>query len=106
MNVDRIQSELMRLYGGRSQGVRGGSTGPASDAAATSGTDDVGSAPADGLVLSDRATAVSRMFGLVKAAPDVRAGLVNQLRDQVQAGSYQPNDEAVARRLLGLTVGE
>jgi flagellar biosynthesis anti-sigma factor FlgM len=106
MNIDRIQSDLIRLYGGRSQGVRGGSTGSSSNAAAASGADDAGAARGDGLVLSDRATAVSQAFSFAKAAPDVRDELVSQLRDQVRAGTYQPNDEAVAQRLLGLTDGE
>jgi anti-sigma28 factor (negative regulator of flagellin synthesis) len=42
----------------------------------------------------------------VKAAPDEREALVSQLREQVQAGAYQPQDEAVARRMLGLAGAE
>jgi flagellar biosynthesis anti-sigma factor FlgM len=106
MNIDRIQSELIRLYGGRSQNVRGGDSRPTPDAAAAGGADDAGSTRADGLALSDRASSVARLFGTVKAAPDVREGLVAQLHQQVQNGTYQPNDGAVARRLLGLTGAE
>ena len=100
MNVDRIQSELIRLYGGRSQNVRSGSSNPA-PGPVTAGAD-VGSTDADSVALSDRATSIARLFGVVKAAPDVREALVTQLREQVRAGTYQPNDRAVAGRLLGL----
>lgn len=103
MNIDRIQSELIRLYGGRSQSVRGGGSRPGSDAAAAGGAQDAGTTRADGLALSDRASAIGRLFGTVKTAPDVRDGVVAQLRQQVQSGAYQPNDRAVAQRLLGLT---
>lgn len=101
MNIDRIQSELIRLYGGRSQSVRGGGSRPGS--AAAGGAQDAGTTRADGLALSDRASAIGRLFGTVKTAPDVRDGVVAQLRQQVQSGAYQPNDRAVAQRLLGLT---
>jgi flagellar biosynthesis anti-sigma factor FlgM len=105
MNIDRIQSELIRLYGGRSQNVRSGGKAPGSDPLASS--DDAGATPpSDGVVLSDRASAISRLFGIVKAAPDEREALVSQLREQVQAGVYQPQDEAVARQMLGLAGAE
>ena len=100
MNVDRIQSELIRLYGGRSQNVRGGNSNPAPGPLTAGG--DVGSTDADSVALSDRGSSIARLFGVTKGAPDVREGLVSQLRQQVQAGTYQPNDQAVARRLLGL----
>jgi flagellar biosynthesis anti-sigma factor FlgM len=100
MNIDRIQSELIRLYGGRSQNVRSGKSNPASESLTTTG--DAGTTGADSVALSDRATSIARLFGTVKDAPDVREGLVSQLREQVRAGTYQPNDEGVARRLLGL----
>jgi hypothetical protein len=69
-------------------------------------SDDAGKTRGDGLVLSDRASAIGRLFGVVKAAPDERAGLVSQLREQVRTGTYQPNDQAVAARMLGLTSAE
>ena len=100
MNVDRIQSELIRLYGGRSQNVRGGNAKPASEPL-TAGAE-AGSADADSVALSDRASSIARLFGVAKGAPDVREALVTQLREQVRSGAYQPNDQAVARRLLGL----
>src|SRR4051812_11594131 len=100
MNVDRIQSELIRLYGGRSQNVRRGEPNPASGPLTTGG--DVGTTDADSVALSDRASSIARLFGVTKAAPDLREGLVSQLREQVRAGTYQPNDQAVARGLLGL----
>jgi flagellar biosynthesis anti-sigma factor FlgM len=100
MNVDRIQSELIRLYGGRSQNVRSGASNPAPEPSTTGA--DVGLTDADSVALSDRASSITRLFGVAKAAPDTREGLVTQLRQQVRAGTYQPNDQAVARRLLGL----
>jgi flagellar biosynthesis anti-sigma factor FlgM len=100
MNVDRIQSELIRLYGGRSQNVRGGSSNPTPGPLTAGG--DVGSTDADSVALSERASSIARLFGVAKAAPDVREALVTQLREQVRAGTYQPNDQAVAGRLLGL----
>jgi flagellar biosynthesis anti-sigma factor FlgM len=100
MNVDRIQSELMRLYGGRSQNVRGGGSNPA-PGSLTPGVD-AGSTDVDSVALSDRASSLARLFGVAKEAPDVREGLVAQLRSQLRDGTYQPNDSAVAGRLLGL----
>src|SRR5438094_10266919 len=100
MNVDRIQSELIRLYGGRSQNVRGGNSKTAPEPL-TAGAD-VGSTDADSVALSDRASSIARLFGVAKEAPDVREALVTQLREQVRDGTYQPNDRAVAGRLLGL----
>jgi flagellar biosynthesis anti-sigma factor FlgM len=100
MNVDRIQSQLIRLYGGRSQNVRGGSAKSA-PGPLTTGVD-AGSTDADSVALSDRASSIARLFGVAKGAPDVREALVTQLREQVRSGAYQPNDQAVARRLLGL----
>ena len=100
MNVDRIQSELIRLYGGRSQNVRGGNPKSASEPL-TAGAD-VGSTDGDSVALSERASSIARLFGVAKEAPDLREGLVTQLREQVRAGTYQPNDRAVAHRLLGL----
>jgi flagellar biosynthesis anti-sigma factor FlgM len=98
MNIDRIQSQLIRLYGGRTGNTRGadqiGDAGSASNDASVHGA-------GDGFVLSDEASSVRRMVGVVAAAPDVRTELVDELRSQVQAGTYQPNDEAVARALLG-----
>ena len=100
MNVDRIQSELIRLYGGRSQNVRGGQSKPASEPLTTAS--DAGSTDVDSVALSDRASSIARLFGVARDTPDIRDGLVSQLREQVRAGTYQPNDQAVARRLLGL----
>ncbi len=98
MNIDRIQSQLIRLYGGRAGNTRGADQiGDAGSAANDSSVQGAG----DGFVLSDEASSVCRMVGVVASAPDVRTELVANLRGQVQAGTYQPNDEAVARALLG-----
>jgi|SRR5579884_700426 len=96
MNIDRIQSQLIRLYGGRTSNTRGADQAGDAGSATTEGTN----VPGDGFVLSDEASSVRRMVGVVASSPDVRTELVNQLRSQVQAGTYQPNDEAVAQALL------
>lgn len=105
MNIDGIQSELMRLYGGRSQGVRGG--GAAGAPSEAGGADRPGgTGRTDGFVLSQEAAFVRRLAGVVATLPDVRESLVSALQSQVRAGTYQPADEAVARQLLGLGVAD
>jgi flagellar biosynthesis anti-sigma factor FlgM len=95
MNMNRIQQDLVRLYGGRPSGVRGGHTpsraaGGAEEAAATRGDD---------VVLSESASALRTAFGLARSASDVRAAYVAELRSQVQAGTYHVPAEALAKRL-------
>ena len=99
MNIDRIQSELVRLYGGRTQGTRG-TRGP--NATNSAGGDDQSGvrSTGDDFTLSSEASSARRLASVASAAPDVREQLVENLRSQVQAGTYQPNDEAVAQRLL------
>jgi len=97
MNIDRIQSQLIRLYGGRAQGARGsdqpGATnGPSADEAPRTTGDE--------FTLSPEASSAMRLANTVASAPDVREKLVEDLRSQVRAGTYQPNDEAVAQALL------
>ena len=97
MNLNRIQQDLVRLYGGRTQGARGTGKTPNPAAAA----DDVASsARSDDVVLSDGASALRAAFGHAKAAPDVREARVAELHSQVQAGTYRVSPEALARRLL------
>jgi flagellar biosynthesis anti-sigma factor FlgM len=98
MNIDKIQSQLIRLYGGRAQGPRGSEQTGASGAA---NTEDAGVRKAgDELTLSSEASSARRLASVVASAPDVRDQLVEELRTQVRAGTYQPNDEAVAQALL------
>ena len=95
MNIDRIQSQLIRLYGGRAQGPRG------NDRADATGGDDGGPrAAGDEVVLSSAASSALRLANVVASAPDVREQLVNELHEQVQNGTYVPQDEAVAQALL------
>src|SRR5438094_480820 len=97
MNIDRIQSQLIRLYGGRAGNARGADqTGDAGKSDADANVQ----GPGDGFVLSDEASSVRRMVGVVASSPDVRTEFVNQLKSQVQAGTYQPNDDGVAQALL------
>lgn len=98
MNIDKIQSQLIRLYGGRAQGSRPSEQTGQSGGANTEGTS-VRSTN-DELTLSSEASSARRLASVVASAPDVRDQLVEELRSQVRAGTYQPNDEAVARALL------
>ena len=91
---------LLPRPGRRSQNARGGSSKPAAGPL-TPGVD-AGATDVDSVALSVRASSLARLFGVAKEAPDVREGLVAQLREQVSDGTYQPNDRAVAGRLLGL----
>jgi flagellar biosynthesis anti-sigma factor FlgM len=98
MNIDKIQSQLVRLYGTRAQGARG-----SEQAGATGGTnaeDAATRAASDEFTLSAEASSARRLASVVASAPDVREQLVEELRSQVRAGTYQPNDEAVAQALL------
>lgn len=101
MNLNRIQQDLLRLYGGRAQGARSGAQTPASGAGGASAADEAaaGGTRADDVVLSDAAGALRRAMGVARSAPDVREALVEGLRSQVQAGTYRVPDEALARRL-------
>ena len=97
MNIDRIQSQLIRLYGGRAQGTRS-----SDQPGATSGpnAEEGPRATGDEFTLSPEASSAMRLANVVASAPDVREKLVEELRNQVRAGTYQPNDEAVAQALL------
>jgi flagellar biosynthesis anti-sigma factor FlgM len=98
MNIDKIQSQLIRLYGSRTQGPRPSEqTGRSGGANAE---DTSVRSTADEVTLSSEASSARRMASVVASAPDVRDQLVEELRSQVRAGTYQPNDEAVARALL------
>ena len=55
---------------------------------------------ADGTSLSTAAQELLKARRAVQDAPDVRTDLVAELRRQVQAGTYQVDARAIARRLL------
>ena len=98
MNIDRLNQNLASsAYGLR--GKRAGEAGAAGDAPAADGTPSAGAAPVDGVEVSAEGRLLQRANAAVRAAPDVRADLVQKLHDQVQSGAYLPNDEAVAQAL-------
>ena len=55
---------------------------------------------ADEASLSSEARELLKARRAAQDAPDVRAELVAELRRQVQDGSYQVDEEALARRLM------
>ena len=55
---------------------------------------------ADGASLSPAAQELLRARRATQEAPDVRAALVAELRQQVQSGTYQVDEHALAKRLL------
>ena len=98
MNIDRLNQNL-------ASGAYGKRTGRAGDASAAGGSSSAGGASgagakSDGVLLSDQARAVARAQAAVRAAPDVREQLVAELREQIQNGTYQIDDEAVVNRIL------
>ena len=100
MNIDRMQSEAARLYASRAQQSR--ANGPAGRAGESEGPDAASAPRSDEFEMSQGASLIRKMTGVAAAAPDVREALVNELKSQVQAGTYKPNDEAVVRNLLNV----
>ena len=98
MELNRIQQDLVRLYGGRTQGTRG----PSQRQGPTSGANDEaqGASRADDVVFSDTAGAMRAAFGPVRSAPDVREAFVAELKSRVQAGNYRVPEDVLARRIL------
>ncbi len=54
------------------------------------------------VTLSENALALQRIVQAVKDAPDIRSDLVQSIQEQLAAGKYQVNLEALAERLLSL----
>ena len=54
----------------------------------------------DGTSLSSAAQELLKARRAVQDAPDVRSDLVAELRRQIQAGTYQVDARAIARKLL------
>ena len=52
--------------------------------------------------LSNDALALQRATKAVKEAPDVRVDVVESIRTQLEAGTYQVNTERLAEKLLPL----
>lgn len=55
---------------------------------------------ADGATLSTAAQDLLRARHAAQDAPEVRAALVAELRQQVQSGTYQVDEQSLAQRLL------
>ena len=98
MNIDRVNQNLAAgAYGARrAKGPERGKD--AADAAAAGGAS--GPSLTDGVELSDEARLAARVGAAVRAAPDTRDALVADLRQRIQAGTYQVDDQAVAERLV------
>jgi negative regulator of flagellin synthesis FlgM len=60
-----------------------------------------GAAGADQVILSQQATEVQAAYQALAQTPEVRSELVQQLKAQVQAGTYQVDAEKVAEKLVG-----
>ena len=54
----------------------------------------------DEVSLSDDALALQRALQAVRNAPDVRTDVVERIRGEIEAGTYQVNVEALAARLI------
>lgn len=98
MELNRIQQDLVRLYGGRSQGARGPTGRPGQPS--TASDDAQGLSRSDDVVLSDTAGAMRAAFSHVRSAPDVRETFVAELKSRVQAGDYRVPEDVLARRIL------
>ncbi len=101
MNIDRLNQNLASsAYGLR--GKRAGESPAVEDASSAAEATASGAVGrADGVELSDEARLLQRAAAAVNAAPDVREEVVQRIQSQVQRGQYTPNDQAVARALLG-----
>ncbi|MBS1792355.1 MAG: flagellar biosynthesis anti-sigma factor FlgM [Acidobacteria bacterium] len=54
----------------------------------------------DKVEFSNRATEVGKFVKQVKNMPDVRQDKINQLRDQISSGNYNPSSEEIADAIL------
>ena|ERR1035438_10523441 len=93
----RIPPETIRsLVGLHAQRVgKASGVGPTSGVAAAYRT-----AGKDGVDLSDEATMLNTLKAGVKAMPDVDASRVQQVRDEMTAGTFQVNSKQVAEGLM------
>lgn len=63
-------------------------------------TIDASAKAADGAGVSEDARELARAPGVVEASPEVRAERVAQLKAQIANGTYNPDPEEVAKKLL------
>ncbi len=54
----------------------------------------------DRLQLSDQASKVGKLVDQIKELPDVRVDKVNDLREQISSGDYNPSSEDIADAIL------
>ncbi|MCX6365919.1 MAG: flagellar biosynthesis anti-sigma factor FlgM [Armatimonadetes bacterium] len=54
----------------------------------------------DAAVISQRAEDIQTAFDALKTAPDVRSAEVAELRAQVEQGTFQVDEDALAEKLL------
>jgi len=57
-------------------------------------------AKADTVVLSDTAKAVQEAQAQLKSIPDVREDKVAELKEQIENGTYEPDAEKIAEKML------
>ena len=104
MSINRINQELMRLYGNRAgqarEGGKADGAGPTSEA--TTDASRPGAARGDSVALSGRVRELRRVVDIVRNLPDIREERVAELRQQIQDGSYQVPEEGLASRLMRL----
>ncbi|MFQ5718804.1 MAG: flagellar biosynthesis anti-sigma factor FlgM [Acidobacteriota bacterium] len=64
-----------------------------------------GNTPSDRLDLSSLAREFIKLRASIDAAPQIRQELVDTLRESLQSGRYQVNDEGLAQLLAGEFLG-
>jgi negative regulator of flagellin synthesis FlgM len=60
----------------------------------------------DVVQLSDRSRLIARAQELAGSAPEVREAKINDLRDRIQAGTYNVNGQTVAESMLRKSITE
>ncbi|MDR2947487.1 MAG: flagellar biosynthesis anti-sigma factor FlgM [Candidatus Adiutrix sp.] len=62
--------------------------------------------PADVVQLSSRSKMIARSQELAAQAPEIREGRVNELRERIQAGTYNVSGRVVAESMLKKSITE
>ncbi len=100
MNINRISSEIARLYSNRAQQSREGSAARPAGSSSASSAGGVGGMRPDSVSISSTLREVRRILQVIKNLPDVREEKVGPLREQVRNGTYQVSEEALASHLV------
>ena len=93
--IDKIQSGLSANHSGDVPHVEGRPASVADKGRRSDGT-------SAEVQLSQEARDLQRLVQTVHDAPDVREDLVNEIRTQIEQGTYQIDVQALARRLMPL----